>query len=53
MEKEHSLNYEILYLKKRLELTAREYEYNFKHPKVIRISQKLDNLILKKMKQRR
>lgn len=45
-----SINCEITHMKELLEITARQYEYNFKHPKVLSISQKLDGLIIKKMK---
>ncbi len=45
-----ALNVEISDLKKRLDLTARQYKYNFNHPKVIALSQKLDALIITLMK---
>jgi hypothetical protein len=44
------LDLEIDRLKRMLESTAAEYKYNFGHPKVLKISQKLDGLIVKQMK---
>ncbi len=46
------LSREIDRMKNVLECTARRHKYNFKHPKVIEVSQRLDRLILKLMKQR-
>lgn len=40
-------------LKNLLELTAEKYKYNFGHPQVIAISQKLDGLIIQVMKDKR
>lgn len=44
------LEEQILKLKKDLEWTASYYSYNFCHPQVIKISQKLDGLIIELMK---
>ncbi len=41
---------EIYQLKMLLELTAKKYQYNLRHPKVLRLSQKLDGLIVEAMK---
>jgi hypothetical protein len=43
------LDKEIDQLKKKLESTAAKYKYNFHHPKVVEISQKLDILIVRLM----
>lgn len=45
------LDMEIDCLKKQLVATAAAYKYNLHHPQVIEISQKLDKLIVKQMKQ--
>lgn len=45
------LHFEILELKSLLEWTAERQQFNFLHPKVIALSQRLDFLILKSMKQ--
>ncbi|MFD2612856.1 Spo0E family sporulation regulatory protein-aspartic acid phosphatase [Paenibacillus gansuensis] len=47
------LTCEIDQLKKLLLNTAEKYKYNFGHPKVLEISQKLDGLIVKVMKDNR
>jgi hypothetical protein len=47
------LNHEIVHLKELLEQTAKLHQYNFRHPKVISVSQKLDGLILKKMQEKK
>jgi hypothetical protein len=39
-------------LKQLLEDTAEEYKYNFGHPRVLEISQQLDQLIVKMMQYR-
>jgi hypothetical protein len=39
-------------LKRMLESTAARYQYNLHHPKVLKISQKLDGLIVKQMKEK-
>jgi hypothetical protein len=44
------LDIEINHLKRKLESAAVKYKYNFHHPKVLEISQKLDGLIVKQMK---
>lgn len=46
------LDGEIDRLKRMLESTASRYQYNFRHPKVLEISQKLDGLIVKLMKEK-
>jgi hypothetical protein len=46
-----SINTEISETKKLLIHTAEKYDFNFQHPDVIEISQKLDDLILKVMQQ--
>jgi hypothetical protein len=38
---------EMLFLKKLLENTAEQYEYDFCHPDVIAVSQRLDQLIIR------
>ncbi|WP_082882562.1 aspartyl-phosphate phosphatase Spo0E family protein [Paenibacillus swuensis] len=50
MTSQPELSCEIDQLKKLLENTAEKYKYNFGHPQVLAISQKLDGLILKVMK---
>lgn len=40
-------------LRSLLERTARQHKYNFLHPKVLRLSKKLDHLIIKLMKKQR
>jgi hypothetical protein len=44
------INAEIIQLKALLENTAQKYQYNFRHPKVLLLSQRLDGLILEVMK---
>lgn len=44
------LTVEIDQLKKQLEHTAEEHKYNFRHPRVLEISQRLDRLIVKVMR---
>lgn len=50
ISRQTKLDLEIDRLKRTLESTAAEYMYNFGHPEVLQISQKLDNLIVKLMK---
>jgi hypothetical protein len=45
----NGLHVEIDQMKKLLEHTAKEYMYNFRHPRVVEISQQLDRLIVKVM----
>ncbi|MNH97375.1 Spo0E like sporulation regulatory protein [compost metagenome] len=45
------LSGEISSVKRLLEWTAARYQYNFQHPSVIVISQKLDVLIVRYIKQ--
>lgn len=47
------LHFEIDQLKKLLERTAKEHKYNFGHPQVLEISQKLDQLIVVMMRHNR
>jgi hypothetical protein len=44
------LDNEIIHLRRQLESAAAKYKYNFRHPKVLEISKKLDGLIVKQMK---
>ena len=46
------LNHEIDHLKGILQDTVQEYEYDFRHPEVISVSQKLDHLILQIMQEK-
>lgn len=50
MVTEVNLEEEIMKLKEELERTARIYQYNFQHPKVIALSQQLDKLIIRVMR---
>lgn len=43
------LHAEIDEMRKLLERTAKKYMYNFRHPQVVKISQRLDRLIVKFM----
>lgn len=47
---EYNIKHEINHMKELLEITARQYQYDFNHPQVISLSQQLDMLILKIMK---
>lgn len=47
------LDHEIDQLKFLLENTAKQHQYDMKHPKVIVMSQKLDHLILEIMREKR
>lgn len=47
-----NLNYQIKDLRSLLETAAEECKYNFHHPKVVDLSQKLDRLILQEMKEK-
>ncbi|WP_209809271.1 aspartyl-phosphate phosphatase Spo0E family protein [Ammoniphilus resinae] len=49
---ELNIECEIQRLKEQLELTAKENNYNFQHPQVIDLSQKLDKLITLVMRNR-
>jgi len=49
---ELNIECEIQRLKEQLELTAKENNYNFQHPQVIALSQKLDKLITLVMRNR-
>jgi hypothetical protein len=51
MGEHNGLDCEIHELKKLLEHTAEQHHFNFLHPKVIALSQRLDFLIVKIMKQ--
>jgi hypothetical protein len=46
------LHKEINQMKKLLEATAKRNKYNLRHPEVLTISQKLDDLILETMRER-
>lgn len=48
----HNLTYQIKDLRSLLETTAEECKYNFHDPKVVCLSQKLDQLILQEMKEK-
>ncbi|MBN6188080.1 aspartyl-phosphate phosphatase Spo0E family protein [Aneurinibacillus sp. BA2021] len=50
MECNQTLSYRIEELKKLLALTAAQHHFNFQHPCVLYISQKLDQLIIKAMR---
>lgn len=50
MVTEVNLEEEIVKLKEELERIARQYQYNFQHPEVIALSQKLDKLITRVMR---
>jgi hypothetical protein len=50
--RETGLDREIAHLKNLLENTAKQHKYNFMHPKVLELSQKLDDLIIKIMKEK-
>lgn len=47
----NGLDFEILELKKLLEWTAEKHHFDFLHPNVVAISERLDFLIVKVMKQ--
>lgn len=51
MAKKVGLDFEINELKLLLETTAKKHKYNFMHPKVLEISQRLDHLIIKMMRE--
>lgn len=53
MSTKAELSGQIDQLKKLLEFTAEKYKYNFGHPQVIAISQKLDGLIIQVMQDKR
>lgn len=50
MVTEVNLEEEIVKLKEQLERMARNYQYNFQHPEVIALSQQLDKLITRVMR---
>lgn len=50
MGERNRLDFEIYELKRLLERTAEQHHFNFLHPKVIALSQRLDFLIVKIMK---
>lgn len=50
MSHSSGLHIEIDQMKKLLERTAKQYLYNFRHPEVVEISQRLDRLIVKVMR---
>ncbi|MEF3303895.1 aspartyl-phosphate phosphatase Spo0E family protein [Paenibacillus sp. GYB003] len=50
MSQYFGLHAEIDQMKKLLERTAKECMYNFRHPQVVEISQRLDKLIVKVMR---
>lgn len=50
MKFDHTLSCRIEELKKLLALTAAQHNFNFQHPSVLHISQKLDQLIIKAMR---
>ncbi|MBP1992709.1 aspartyl-phosphate phosphatase Spo0E family protein [Paenibacillus eucommiae] len=50
MSRQIKFDLEINCLKRKLESAAAQYKYNFRHPKVLEISEKLDHLIVKQMK---
>lgn len=50
MKDKACINHKINHLKEELETAVVRYKYNFKHPKVISLSQRLDNLIIELMK---
>lgn len=49
MDKRVKLDAQINDLRAKLEWTAQQHKYNFMHPKVLRLSQKLDVLIVSLM----
>ncbi len=51
MKDKTRLDQEIAQMKKKLEYTAQCHQYNFRHPRVLAVSQRLDELILTVMKQ--
>lgn len=53
MKLDHILSYRIEKLKTLLALTAAEHDFDFQHPIVLYISQKLDQLIIKAMQQKK
>jgi hypothetical protein len=50
MKFDQKLSYRIEELKTLLALTAAQHNFNFQHPSVLYISQKLDQLIIKAMR---
>ncbi|MFT9848236.1 Spo0E family sporulation regulatory protein-aspartic acid phosphatase [Aneurinibacillus sp. REN35] len=50
MKFDHTLSCRIEELKTLLALTAAQHNFNFQHPSVLYISQKLDQLIIKAMR---
>jgi len=50
MAAQSKLDNEIDRLKKQLESVAAKHKYNFRHPQVLAVSQKLDGLIVQQMK---
>ncbi|WP_240040919.1 aspartyl-phosphate phosphatase Spo0E family protein [Paenibacillus ginsengarvi] len=53
MNQNFGLPAEIDQMKRLLERTAKKYRYNFRHPRVIEISQQLDKLIVNMMRRNR
>ncbi|MCI1693480.1 Spo0E family sporulation regulatory protein-aspartic acid phosphatase [Aneurinibacillus aneurinilyticus] len=53
MKFDHILSYRIEELKALLALTAAEHDFDFQHPSVLYVSQKLDQLIIKAMQQKK
>ncbi|WJH33116.1 aspartyl-phosphate phosphatase Spo0E family protein [Paenibacillus sp. CC-CFT747] len=50
MRNNRRLDAEIESVKKHLALIAHKYQYNFRHPQVVAVSERLDRLILRQMK---
>lgn len=46
------VNYEINVMKQLLERTVKQHMYNFRHPEVVKVSQRLDTLIVQAMSSR-
>lgn len=49
MHNEAGLQKQILRMQKRLEATVKRYEFNFVHPRVLELSERLDRLIVQYM----